>query len=153
MGLTLLFSFRFVIKQNVRAFLCHIQKVTIHCGLSGVVFIRYENMWPLVRIYRGGFLLIQFLFLLGINTYGWRQAGVNHVLIFEINPRNNLSHQHLFEVRMKKQMETIISAAEWETRVPRNRTHRSPQGFSYSLEIYKHKIISTALFRLLCDYM
>lgn len=37
-------------------------------------------------------------YVLGINTYGWRQAGVNHVLIFELNPRNNLSHQHLFEV-------------------------------------------------------
>ncbi|XP_038651085.1 xenotropic and polytropic retrovirus receptor 1 homolog [Scyliorhinus canicula] len=56
------------------------------------------NIWPLVRIYRGGFLLIEFLFLLGINTYGWRQAGVNHVLIFELNPRSNLSHQHLFEI-------------------------------------------------------
>uniref|UniRef100_A0A3Q2DIJ6 Xenotropic and polytropic retrovirus receptor 1 homolog n=1 Tax=Cyprinodon variegatus TaxID=28743 RepID=A0A3Q2DIJ6_CYPVA len=66
--------------------------------LTGAVFIRYENIWPLVRIYRGGFLLIQFLFLLGINTYGWRQNGVNHVLIFEIDPRNNLSHQHLFEI-------------------------------------------------------
>lgn len=62
--------------------------------------MRSENVWPMVRIYRGGFLLIQFIFLLGINTYGWRQAGVNHVLIFEINPRNNLSHQHLFEVRL-----------------------------------------------------
>lgn len=60
--------------------------------------IENANVWPLVRIYRGGFLLIEFLFLLGINTYGWRQAGVNHVLIFELNPRNNLSHQHLFEV-------------------------------------------------------
>lgn len=57
-----------------------------------------RNIWPLIRIYRGGFLLIEFLFLLGINTYGWRQAGVNHVLIFELNPRSNLSHQHLFEV-------------------------------------------------------
>jgi len=64
-------------------------------SLSGAFFIRNQNIWPLVRIYRGGFLLIQFLFLLGINTYGWRQAGVNHVLIFELNPRNNLSHQHL----------------------------------------------------------
>lgn len=83
-------------------------RVGLYCGffiilaiafvLTGAVFIRYENVWPLVRIYRGGFLLIQFLFLLGINTYGWRQAGVNHVLIFEINPRNNLSHQHLFEI-------------------------------------------------------
>lgn len=41
----------------------------------------------------------QLFCLVGINTYGWRQAGVNHVLIFELNPRNNLSHQHLFEVR------------------------------------------------------
>ncbi|XP_034738482.1 xenotropic and polytropic retrovirus receptor 1a [Etheostoma cragini] len=83
-------------------------RVGLYCGffiilaiafvLTGAVFFRSENVWPLVRIYRGGFLLIQFLFLLGINTYGWRQAGVNHVLIFEINPRNNLSHQHLFEI-------------------------------------------------------
>ncbi|XP_006808792.1 xenotropic and polytropic retrovirus receptor 1 homolog [Neolamprologus brichardi] len=57
-----------------------------------------SDVWPMIRIYRGGFLLIEFLFLLGINTYGWRQAGVNHVLIFELNPRNNLSHQHLFEI-------------------------------------------------------
>ncbi|KAG5847954.1 hypothetical protein ANANG_G00131760 [Anguilla anguilla] len=83
-------------------------RVGLYCGvfialtiafiLSGVVLIDKPNVWPLVRIYRGGFLLIQFLFLLGINTYGWRQAGVNHVLIFELNPRNNLSHQHLFEI-------------------------------------------------------
>ncbi|XP_036298475.1 xenotropic and polytropic retrovirus receptor 1 isoform X3 [Pipistrellus kuhlii] len=59
-----------------------------------------RSIWPLIRIYRGGFLLIEFLFLLGINTYGWRQAGVNHVLIFELNPRSNLSHQHLFEFRV-----------------------------------------------------
>uniref|UniRef100_A0A8C1V287 Xenotropic and polytropic retrovirus receptor 1a n=1 Tax=Cyprinus carpio TaxID=7962 RepID=A0A8C1V287_CYPCA len=83
-------------------------RVGLYCGvfivlavafvLTGAFFIRNQNIWPLVRIYRGGFLLIQFLFLLGINTYGWRQAGVNHVLIFELNPRNNLSHQHLFEI-------------------------------------------------------
>lgn len=70
-------------------------------GVASLVINSSNNtstVWPLVRIYRGGFLLIEFLFLLGINTYGWRQAGVNHVLIFELNPRNNLSHQHLFEV-------------------------------------------------------
>uniref|UniRef100_A0A8C5D1C8 Xenotropic and polytropic retrovirus receptor 1 homolog n=1 Tax=Gouania willdenowi TaxID=441366 RepID=A0A8C5D1C8_GOUWI len=78
-------------------------RVGLFCGFFVILAIAASegltsNVWPLVRIYRGGFLLIQFLFLLGINTYGWRQAGVNHVLIFEINPRNNLSHQHLFEV-------------------------------------------------------
>ncbi|CAL8347123.1 unnamed protein product [Merluccius merluccius] len=83
-------------------------RVGLYCGvflvlmvtvvITGAVVMQNVNVWPLVRIYRGGFLLIEFLFLLGINTYGWRQAGVNHVLIFELNPRNNLSHQHLFEM-------------------------------------------------------
>uniref|UniRef100_A0A3B4TG68 Xenotropic and polytropic retrovirus receptor 1b n=1 Tax=Seriola dumerili TaxID=41447 RepID=A0A3B4TG68_SERDU len=82
-------------------------RVGLYCGVFLVlmvtvvitaVVIRSADVWPMVRIYRGGFLLIEFLFLLGINTYGWRQAGVNHVLIFELNPRNNLSHQHLFEI-------------------------------------------------------
>ncbi|XP_017323287.1 xenotropic and polytropic retrovirus receptor 1a [Ictalurus punctatus] len=83
-------------------------RVGLYCGifivltvtfvLSGAFYFHDKNVWPMVRMYRGGFLLIQFLFLLGINTYGWRQAGVNHVLIFELNPRNNLSHQHLFEI-------------------------------------------------------
>ncbi|XP_053326359.1 xenotropic and polytropic retrovirus receptor 1 [Spea bombifrons] len=66
--------------------------------ITGAIKLQGLNVWPMVRIYRGGFLLVEFLFLLGINTYGWRQAGVNHVLIFELNPRNNLSHQHLFEI-------------------------------------------------------
>uniref|UniRef100_A0A3B3ZPE0 Xenotropic and polytropic retrovirus receptor 1a n=1 Tax=Periophthalmus magnuspinnatus TaxID=409849 RepID=A0A3B3ZPE0_9GOBI len=83
-------------------------RVGLYCGvflvlvvtvvITGSVLIRNNDVWPMIRIYRGGFLLIEFLFLLGINTYGWRQAGVNHVLIFELNPRNNLSHQHLFEI-------------------------------------------------------
>ncbi|KAM4642753.1 solute carrier family 53 member 1 [Discoglossus pictus] len=83
-------------------------RVGLYCGifivltlaviLAGYMVLKGTNVWPLVRIYRGGFLLVEFLFLLGINTYGWRQAGVNHVLIFELNPRNNLSHQHLFEI-------------------------------------------------------
>uniref|UniRef100_A0AAY4E6V7 Xenotropic and polytropic retrovirus receptor 1 n=1 Tax=Denticeps clupeoides TaxID=299321 RepID=A0AAY4E6V7_9TELE len=74
-------------------------RVGLFCGVFIVLAVAFtRHIWPLVRVYRGGFLLIQFLFLLGINTYGWRQAGVNHVLIFELNPRNNLSHQHLFEI-------------------------------------------------------
>ncbi|CAH2311396.1 xenotropic and polytropic retrovirus receptor 1 [Pelobates cultripes] len=83
-------------------------RVGLFCGIfivlnmaviiAGAIKLPGTDVWPLVRIYRGGFLLVEFLFLLGINTYGWRQAGVNHVLIFELNPRNNLSHQHLFEI-------------------------------------------------------
>ena len=51
-----------------------------------------------LRLYRGPFLLIIFLFLIGINVYGWRTSGVNHVLIFELDPRDHLSEQHIIEI-------------------------------------------------------
>ena len=59
----------------------------------------FNNNWRVVvRLYRGPFLVILFLFLMGINVYGWRSSGVNHVLIFELDPRNHLSEQHLMEL-------------------------------------------------------
>uniref|UniRef100_A0A3Q2Z327 Xenotropic and polytropic retrovirus receptor 1b n=1 Tax=Hippocampus comes TaxID=109280 RepID=A0A3Q2Z327_HIPCM len=79
-------------------------RVGLYCGvflvlLVTVIITGMTHTHTLILLY---FLLTCiFLFLnyvLGINTYGWRQAGVNHVLIFELNPRNNLSHQHLFEI-------------------------------------------------------
>lgn len=50
------------------------------------------------RLYRAPFLVIEFLFLWGVNVYGWRSSGVNHVLIFELDPRNHLSEQHIMEL-------------------------------------------------------
>lgn len=29
--------------------------------------------------------------------YGWATAGVNHVLIFEVDPRNHLTYQVIFK--------------------------------------------------------
>ena len=61
--------------------------------------VSHRTDWPVViRLFRGPFLIIIFLFLLGINVYGWGNAGVNHVLIFELDPRNHLSYQHLMEL-------------------------------------------------------
>ncbi|XP_076316128.1 solute carrier family 53 member 1-like isoform X3 [Tachypleus tridentatus] len=66
--------------------------------LSGV-FSKTRNDWRIVfRLYRGTLLIILFMFLIGINVYGWRTSGVNHVLIFELDPRNHLSEQHLMEM-------------------------------------------------------
>ncbi|CAG5125059.1 unnamed protein product [Candidula unifasciata] len=62
-------------------------------------FIDHSSDWePALQMYRGMFLVIFDLFLLGVNTYGWRSSGVNHVLIFEIDPRNHLSHAQLLEL-------------------------------------------------------
>ena len=58
-----------------------------------------EEKWSIViRLFRGPMLVTIFIFLLGINVYGWNSAGVNHVLIFELDPRNHLSYRHLMEL-------------------------------------------------------
>lgn len=63
------------------------------------IFHRSRDDWRIVfRLYRGPLLIIEFLFLMGINVYGWRSSGVNHVLIFELDPRNHLSEQHIMEL-------------------------------------------------------
>ncbi|XP_022670027.1 xenotropic and polytropic retrovirus receptor 1-like isoform X3 [Varroa destructor] len=63
------------------------------------VYTQARNDWRVVfRLYRGTCLVVIFLFLIGINVYGWRTSGVNHVLIFELDPRNHLSEQHLMEM-------------------------------------------------------
>ncbi|KAL3870197.1 hypothetical protein ACJMK2_038278 [Sinanodonta woodiana] len=67
--------------------------------ILAAVFTHQSQKWePALRMYRGMFLIILNIFLLGINTYGWRSSGVNHVLIFEIDPRRHLSHQQLMEL-------------------------------------------------------
>ncbi|KAE9535948.1 hypothetical protein AGLY_007849 [Aphis glycines] len=61
-------------------------------------FEKNTNIKQAFRLYRGPFLIIEFLFLMGINVYGWRSSGVNHVLIFELDPRKHVTEQHLFEI-------------------------------------------------------
>ncbi|KAL2092335.1 hypothetical protein ACEWY4_012133 [Coilia grayii] len=58
----------------------------------------WERIGPLLRAHRGSFLLLEFLLLLGASMHLWHCAGVNHVLIFQLDPRDHLSHQHLFQV-------------------------------------------------------
>jgi hypothetical protein len=59
---------------------------------------RIEEQILAIKLYRPGFFIWLFLVFIGINIWGWRTAGVNHVLIFEIDPREHLSHQHVLEV-------------------------------------------------------
>ena len=51
-----------------------------------------------IKLFRGTFLITIFFGLIGFNVYGWRKAHVNHVLIFEINPRDYLSALHFWEL-------------------------------------------------------
>ena len=49
-------------------------------------------------MYRGLFLIILMIGLLGVNVHGWGNAGVNHVLIFELDPRDHLNFVDLLMV-------------------------------------------------------
>lgn len=51
-----------------------------------------------IKLYRSPLLIIIHIFFIGLNSYGWSRSGVNHVLIFEIDPRNHLTYQQLLEV-------------------------------------------------------
>ena len=53
---------------------------------------------PVSRIFRGYLLFILAVTLLGLNVHIWRISGVNHVLIFELDPRHNLTSIQLMEV-------------------------------------------------------
>lgn len=66
--------------------------------LTGIFSTSKQDWRVMTRLYRGPLLIIEFLFLWGINIYGWRSSGVNHVLIFEMDPRNHLSEQHIIEM-------------------------------------------------------
>lgn len=56
------------------------------------------NIATMCRLFRGPFFVSLMILLIGVNVYGWRTSGVNHVLIFELDPREHISEQHLFEV-------------------------------------------------------
>ncbi|KXJ10942.1 Xenotropic and polytropic retrovirus receptor 1-like [Exaiptasia diaphana] len=83
-------------------------RVGLYCGIFLVltlvnviaaIYTDHSNeLETAIRMYRGIFLIVLVTFLLAINTWGWRKAGVNHVLIFELDPRNHLSYHQLLEV-------------------------------------------------------
>lgn len=61
----------------------------------------YRSDWSIVtRLYRGPALCIILIFLLSINVRGWGEGGVNHKLIFELDPRNHSSHIQIMETAM-----------------------------------------------------
>lgn len=66
------------------------------------IFIAYRSSsrldqprWVGVRLFRGWALLFAHVFLLGVNMYYWQKNGINHVLIFEMNPRDRLTYQDI----------------------------------------------------------
>ncbi|XP_067635196.1 solute carrier family 53 member 1-like [Eurosta solidaginis] len=66
--------------------------------LSFTMTIIDVDVTTCVLLFRGPFTMILFLGLLSLNVYVWRFVGVNHVLIFELNPRNYLAAVQILEL-------------------------------------------------------
>ncbi|GAU89162.1 hypothetical protein RvY_01745-2 [Ramazzottius varieornatus] len=77
---------------------CHFWKDSLPSGTNDVCYINHMDWNVPVRLYRGPFLVICMVFLVALNVNGWRAAGVNHVLIFEIDPRNHLSQHEMMQL-------------------------------------------------------
>ncbi|XP_042579353.1 xenotropic and polytropic retrovirus receptor 1-like [Cyprinus carpio] len=57
-----------------------------------------ELLKPQLQLYKGSLLLIEFLFLIGLNLYCFNISAINHTLIFGLDPRDHLSYYHIFEM-------------------------------------------------------
>ncbi|XP_017852158.1 xenotropic and polytropic retrovirus receptor 1 isoform X2 [Drosophila busckii] len=56
------------------------------------------NLPAFLCLYRGPFTWVIFNFYMAANVAGWRRFGINHVLIFEIDPRSHLLPATFLEI-------------------------------------------------------
>lgn len=65
--------------------------------VTGLIIETSYDWRTVFKLFRSPLLLIIILFQAGISILIWKHYKINHVLIFELNPRNNLSFQHFIE--------------------------------------------------------
>ncbi|XP_060739217.1 solute carrier family 53 member 1-like [Tachysurus vachellii] len=98
-------------------------RIGVTCGLiiALIIFFAFkasneshlEHLKPLLQLYRGSFLLIEFLSLMGLTMYCWKRSGINHILIFELDPRHHLSHHQVLEMTGYLAVCCCISVLAW----------------------------------------
>nr|VZH94614.1 unnamed protein product [Spirometra erinaceieuropaei] len=72
--------------------------VEILVAIVSVVYVEQQSFsWPAFTIFRTTLLVTYYTCLLAVNLYGWQSSGVNHVLVFEIDPRSHMDHFQMLE--------------------------------------------------------
>ncbi|CAF4995361.1 unnamed protein product, partial [Rotaria sp. Silwood1] len=62
-----------------------------------------------IILYRSSLIFIIHFILIGINIIGWSSYGINHVLIFELDPRSHITHEEILEGASLSSLIWIIS--------------------------------------------
>ncbi|XP_037932123.1 xenotropic and polytropic retrovirus receptor 1-like [Teleopsis dalmanni] len=70
------------------------------CAIVFTKQLTIGNYTTLLRIYRGPFLFILFLFFCGLNIKDWRKAGINYMLILNIDPCDHITSLHIMQLAM-----------------------------------------------------
>ena len=70
----------------------------IEVPLNGTVSATEFTFWTHWYLMEPAFHLAAYTFYLSVNVWFFRHFGVNYILIFEIDPRHNLTHQHMFSL-------------------------------------------------------
>lgn len=93
--------------------------------------------WQLsIFLYRSSLILIIHLILIGINIIGWSSYGINHVLIFELDPRSHITHEEILEGASLLSLIWIISFLTFILcEYGRLESHLQPIGFIFLLII------------------
>ena len=69
-------------------------------------YLNHSN--PTLHGLRVGFILWLWFTAFAVNTYFWRRYGVNNILIFEFDPRNNLNFVELFAVSLAAMFNQLL---------------------------------------------
>uniref|UniRef100_A0A0X3NI83 Xenotropic and polytropic retrovirus receptor 1 homolog n=1 Tax=Schistocephalus solidus TaxID=70667 RepID=A0A0X3NI83_SCHSO len=73
--------------------------VQVIVAVIAVFYVKAHSFsWPAFRIFRTTLLVTFYTCFLALNLFGWRSSGVNHVLIFEIDPRLHMDHFQMLEL-------------------------------------------------------
>lgn len=89
-------------------------KIGLYTGIAIILFIVFvhgvvhalpqQSLSPqgfyheFISFYRSSLLIALFTAYIGTNILVWRTFGINHVLIFELDPRSHSSYRHFYEI-------------------------------------------------------
>ncbi|CAF0750072.1 unnamed protein product [Adineta ricciae] len=90
-------TFRLGVFIGMLCFLCPVLLI-LAFALRKTITGKDTSWRAALHLYRPLFLIILHICFVGLNIYGWGHFGVNHVLIFEFDPRNHITYQKLLEI-------------------------------------------------------
>ncbi|KAG8222653.1 hypothetical protein J437_LFUL003775 [Ladona fulva] len=66
--------------------------------ISAMFYSGGEDWHIVLRIFRGPLVLIELVFFAGLNIHIWQKARINHIRIFDLDPKDHLNKYDVYEI-------------------------------------------------------